>query len=239
MLIENLTAAWRSNGQILGREFSVVFNDNVYRIVLMSPHPDALEAQHDSKYVAFAKSQLFKAGFQSPKVAVLGEDPFSAEPCACFKHSYFILYTTYASLESSLRCGDCFGPVPLYIIPLQDTPTGELHDQIMSWQSDYQSCDHLQMNCSTGEKFGLREISNYDSSLSKRGREICNSITDATGIPTYYYLHRYRGKSNKSERNRKCPSCGGEWLMQEQIHDTFEFKCDRCKLLSNVALSVP
>ena len=237
-LIDNLTSAWRSHGQVLGDEFPVVFTENAYRLVVMLPRPDALEAHHDSQYVAYAKKRLIEANFQAPKVVVLGEDPFSAEPCACSQPSWFILYTNYVSLESSLRCGDCFGPLPLYIIPLQESPEGELHDKIMAWQSDYQSCDRLQMNCSTGEKFGLREMSQHNSSLSQRGREICRRIMEVTGVPTYYYLHRYRGRSLKSERNRKCPSCAGGWLLEQQLHEKFDFKCDQCCLLSNIALSL-
>lgn len=237
-LIGNLTDSWRSNGQVLGREFPTVFVDNVYRVVLMLPRKDSLESENDGKYVTSSKTNLTNAGFKDVNVTVLGEDPFSAETCACSTVSCLILYTKYSSLESPLRCGKCFVPVPLYIIPHYDAPTGEVHDQITTWESDYQSCDSLQMNCSTGEKFGLREISDFGSSLSKRGREICDAITSAVNFPTYYYLHRYRGRSRRSEMNRKCPSCGGEWLMTAQIHDTFDFKCDRCRLLSNIALSI-
>lgn len=238
MLLDELTSAWRSHGQVAGREFAFAFSDNVYRTFLMLPQPDALAPHHDSQYVSFAKAQLLKAGFQSPDVRIVGEDPFSLDACACSGRDSFILYTSYTNLESCLRCGDCFGPVPLYVIPFQATCEGELHDWIMSWQSDYQSCDHLQMNCSTGEKFGLREISNHNSSLSKRGAAICDGITSATGTPTYYYLHRYRGRSRTSEEKRKCPSCSGEWKLEQQSHDKFGFKCDRCRLLSNIALSI-
>ncbi|RYZ79519.1 MAG: hypothetical protein EOP04_27585 [Proteobacteria bacterium] len=238
-LIEILTHSWRANGQILGSEFPMVFAKNAYRLVFMVPKADSLDTHHDCKYVTSGKSLLNKAGFRGPFITVLGEDPFSAEPCSCSKRSYFILYTTYSSLESSLHCGDCFSPVPRYEISNVDSPSRELFDLFNSWGSDYQSCDSLQMNCNTGEKFGLREISNHDSSLSKRGREICDTITAAEGLPAYYYLHRYRGRSRVSEKKRKCPSCGGDWLLQEQLHETFDFKCDHCRLLSNIALSIP
>jgi len=137
-----------------------------------------------------------------------------------------------------LRCGDCFGAVPLYRIPsCCFVAHGELHDALMSWKSDYQACDTLQMHCSTGERFGLRGMGQFDSSLSKRGRELCGVVSEAMNAPTYYYLHRYYGKSARQERARKCPSCDGDWLLEEKLHDKFDFKCDNCKLLSNVAFS--
>jgi predicted nucleic acid-binding Zn ribbon protein len=236
--ILTLASMWRAYGQVVGQEFPAVSTNNVYRLILMVPKEDSLEACHDGQYVTWAKSRLIEEGIQGPFISILGEDPFMMDACDCSKRSSFILYTSYSSLEPTLRCGDCFGPVPRYEIT--DTqPPKSLFDQIRGWESDYQACDSLQMGCSTGEKFGLREISNYDSSLSKRGREICDIITATEGIPTYYYLHRYRGRSKASERRRKCPSCGGEWLLGEQLHELFDFKCDRCRLLSNIALSIP
>jgi predicted nucleic acid-binding Zn ribbon protein len=237
-LISNLTHSWRVNGQVLGREFPVVVTDNVYRLVLMVPRADSLEACHDGQYVTWAKSRLKEEGIQGPFVSILGEEPFSADHCTCAKRSYFILYTTCFDLESPLRCGDCFGPIPRYEISNAEMANGQLFDRLNSWESDYKACDTLQMHCTTGEKFGLREMANHDSSLSRNGREICDTITTAEGIPTYYHLHRYRGRSDASERKRKCPSCGGEWLLTEQLHRLFDFKCDHCRLLSNIALSI-
>ena len=147
----------------------------------------------------------------------------------------YILYTTYVSLESPIRCGDCFGGIPLYRLPA--TRDDEYGD-IITWESDYKACDTLQMNCSTGERFGLSQLSKHDSSLAIRGREICNRITVTTGIPTYYYLLKSSGKGLKAEQARKCPSCKGEWLLQEPLHGLFNFQCDGCRLLSNIAWSV-
>lgn len=233
-----LLDCWRTNGQILGREFPIAFIDGVYRTFLMIPEQDALDHNHNSYYVSWSFERLKNAGLDAPSVHILSEDAESSGSCSCSSQTSLILYTTLVTLESCLRCGDCFNPVPLYKIPqCCFVSHSELHDKIMSWQSDYQACDTLQMNCSTGERFGLREMGQLDSSLSKRGRELCSVISQALNTPTYYYLHRYRGKSDKQERARLCPSCGGEWLLEEKLHDKFDFKCDNCKLLSNVAFS--
>ncbi|MFA0698754.1 DUF2310 family Zn-ribbon-containing protein, partial [Vibrio sp. 10N.222.49.C9] len=54
-------------------------------------------------------------------------------------------------------------------------------------------------------------------------------------VPTYYYLYQVGGESLKQEQQRKCPKCGGEWLLDEPLHDMFHFKCDSCRLLSNIS----
>ena len=230
-----LLSQWRSNGQVLGKEFPIAEIDNVYQAFLMVPQPDALDAVHDNEYSKSARKKL--ETLTTLSVQILSQESESIDPCNCKKRLSLILYTNYVSLESPLRCGDCFGPIPLYVLKKQEMSRGELHDQIMSWQSDYEACDTLQMNCATGEKFGLREITRFDSSLSKRGREVCEVIENATQTPTFYYLLRYYGRSKKAERERKCPSCGGDWLLEEKLLDLFDFKCDACRLLSNIAFS--
>lgn len=61
-------------------------------------------------------------------------------------------------------------------------------------------------------------MSKIDSSLSQRGIEICNQITNLTGISTYYYLYRHNDQKRSVEEKRKCPSCGGDWLLKEPLH---------------------
>jgi predicted nucleic acid-binding Zn ribbon protein len=239
-LIWTLLVAWQRNGQVLGREFPITLTDQTYRMFLMLPQADALDARHNNGYVNAAIEKLTAAGWQTPVIKLQGDDPFSAQPCTCSPHRSLILYADALSLESCLRCGDCFRPVPLYRIPGQAArpDQGELHDRIIFWQAYYQSCDRLQLGCRVGERFGLREMSRPDSALSQMGLEVCQDIAVVLGIPVYYYLHRYRGRSKVKERQRRCPSCQGAWLLAEPLH-YFDFKCDRCRLLSNIALSFP
>jgi predicted nucleic acid-binding Zn ribbon protein len=237
-LIDTLVGCWRNNGQVLGREHPTALIDRTYRLFLMVPSADALDSKYDCRYVTSAKEKLVRAGFESPKIQIYRFDPL-AEPCECDRHSY-ILYTNFLQLESCFCCGNCFKPVPLYQIPWQEsTPTkGALHDRIICWQSNYQSCDRLQMNCVVGERFGLRQMSRHDSALSTQGIEICRDITSILNMPTYYYLHRYHGRTKAKELERLCPSCGGEWLLSSPLHRLFDFKCERCRLLSNIAMSL-
>ncbi|MGV3719974.1 MAG: Zn-ribbon-containing protein [Actinomycetota bacterium] len=229
--IHGLLGAWRMNGQILGNDLPLARSGGDYHTYLMLPAVDSLAPQHGNKRVGEANVKLSEAGLQELSCEVVGTDPEGADPCTCPNRRSLILYTHYLSLESCLRCGDCFGTVPLYTVP--PTRNGEYYD-VISWQSDYQACDTLQMNCQTGERFGLREMSRLDSSLTVRGRRICGQIEASVGTPVYYYLHRQGGRGVKSERERRCPGCGGEWLLRESLHGLFDFRCEPCRLLSNI-----
>jgi Zn-ribbon putative nucleic-acid-binding protein DUF2310 len=57
-------------------------------------------------------------------------------------------------------------------------------------------------------------------------------------VPVYYYLSKHFGRSDRAERKRKCPSCGKAWLRKEPLHRIFDFHCQRCRPLSNVAFDV-
>lgn len=230
-----LLGVWRRNGQLLNEEFPITRGTNFYRAFLMVPESDSLDGKYDCANVQFSRQKIEE--LSSIDVEILGEVPESAIACNCKKRSSFILFTTFLSNESPLHCGDCFGVVPLYSLCKNRAANSKAIDGVRSWQVDYQACDTLQMGCSTGEKFGIREMSQFDSSLSKRGRKICEAIEKATQTPTFYYLFRYHGRSEKRERERKCPSCGGDWRLAETLHDKFDFKCEDCRLLSNLAFS--
>jgi predicted nucleic acid-binding Zn ribbon protein len=237
-LIDLLLSSWRSRGQVLGKEFPMALISNTYRLFLMVPDAIALQTQHNNQYTNSALEKLSAAGFQPPQIKI-HDAPDSPPACNCSRRSCLILYTYFVSLESCLRCGDCFHPVPLYQIPWQEsTPKkSALHDRLMSWQTNYQACDQLQMNCVVGERFGLGEMARPDSKLSLQGREICQDIALVMDTPTYYYLHRYRGRSLLQEKQRLCPSCDEPWLLAKQKHHLFDFQCDQCQLLSNIAKS--
>ena len=223
------------NGQVVGADLPLADTSDGYIACLMLPSSDSLDRRHWNTYVTERMEALDRAGVSGPSVVSIGIVPSSYAPCACEPRTALALFTTYISLESPLRCLTCFRPVPLYQVP--PTRSGEYGD-IISWQSNYQACDTLQMNCTVGERFGTRQISALDSSLTKQGLQICAAIAAATTLPTYYYLCRGSGRSWEAERARMCPSCAGAWLLAEPLHERFDFQCERCHLLSNVAWSV-
>lgn len=230
-----LLGSWRGNGQILGEQFLIAKRKGSYTIIVNVPEKDSLSLKFDNKYTAEYRKTLCTTGLSKPITKILGKEPESAKICQCRTPKYYILYTNYLSLETPLRCGDCFGVVPLYRIP--KTYDDEYHD-IIIWQSDYQACDSLQMNCIVGEKFGLNQMFNINSMLTKSGMEVCSSIRKVTKKKTYYYLCHGIGKSYNKEISRRCPSCNGKWHQKEPIHNIFDFMCKKCGLLSNIAWNI-
>ena len=232
----SLLSVWFKNGQIVGDDWPLVRLRGVLRAHVSIPARDSLKSKYSNQYVLQFVAELAAAGLGSPKVTVLGPDPGTPAPCSCRTRPFQIVYTHFLDTASPpLRCGACFDPVPLYLTP--HTHDHE-HLDVLQWAADYRSCGTLQMNCTVGELFGERQMGDVRSALSKTGRGLCRDIAAATGIPTYYFLAKGRGRSAPHERNRRCPSCAGSWLLPTPLHDLFDFKCDRCFLLSNIAYTV-
>jgi len=232
--INGLLSALRMNGQVCGREVAVIDTPDYLMATELIPEIHSLDTNHHNQYVLRDLQILGELGLSGPSIEVAREmDGHLA--CECAVPASYILYTNYLTLESSLWCGDCFHPVPLYRIP----PTsGKEYNDIIGWQSNYKACDTLQMLCTQVERTALRQMSWLDSGLTKDGLDICRRIKEVTQTPTYYYLYRHYGRSKRDEARRRCPSCQGEWLLAERWH-IFDFRCDRCELLSNIAVALP
>ena len=91
------------------------------------------------------------------------------------------------------------------------------------------------MNGRSAEFAAVAEIGDHNSSLARRGRKLAKMLEENSGIATYYYLYRVGGENKKSEQQRRCPNCNGEWALPEAVHQVFDFKCDDCRLVSNLS----
>lgn len=231
--VQHVLDALRMNGQICGHEYRIAETNQAFLAYVGIPDIDALEYQYQNSYVRTFSETLGEYGIAPPVSRLLDEDIQERPTCSCQASSFYILYTSHETLDPPLRCGECFWPVPLYRFP--KTYDDSYYD-IICWQSDYHSCDRLQMNCQTLERSALRELGQCTSSLSKQGRSICQRVQELVGKPVYYFLYRYRVQSRqKQERTRTCPSCGGAWLREVPLHFRFGYKCDTCLLLANIA----
>ena len=224
----------RMNGQICGKEWPLYFDGNRCIAIVLMPEQDSLDSRFNSRYVTDRLAKLSDGGVVITSHSI-GDDIRSAERCTCTNRSGYVLYTSYVSLESPVKCLDCFAPIPLYELPV--LASGEYYE-IICWQSDFQCCDSLQMNCATLERSATRQISELDSSLSVAGRKLCTTLSELSGKPFYYYLYRAHGRGLASEKKRVCPSCGEYWYIPERLHSIFHFKCDHCRLLSNLAWNI-
>ncbi|WP_158380883.1 DUF2310 family Zn-ribbon-containing protein [Chitinilyticum litopenaei] len=226
---KSLLGALRMNGQLCGKEWPLFVENRQCVALVLAPEQGSLAPALHGEYVRKVVHQGDMRGI-SITFTPVAEDCTSAQTCTCHTSSGYVLFTTYLSLESPIRCLDCFLPVPLYRFPVM--PSGEYYE-LICWQSDYQSCDRLQMNCTTLERATTRQLSNKQSSLSKQGIEICRTMENLTRTPFYYYLYRAHARSLKSEQERCCPSCGQSWHLETPLHSLFHFQCEPCRLVSN------
>jgi len=233
--INTLLNAYCRSGQVLtGSPLRSITKAGRYSVFVSTPERQSLSRTHASCWVVNARAALGELGI-SIKVIVHGRNPESFAICNCSKWSWLVLFTHFLSEESPLRCGTCFGTIPLYWTPkLRDDEYGDM----VSWRGDYRRCDGLQMGCSTGERFGTSQLSDPDSSLSRRGRDICDTLTRTCKVPVFYYLYRGEGRTISAERKRRCPGCRAAWLVDPPLCDFFDQKCDRCRLVSNIAWNV-
>lgn len=234
--IWSVLAALKRNGQIIDRDCAVSIVRGGYKAAVGLPERDSLRTSCLSKRVRAELRSLKKFGLQRPVLRVIGADLESDRVCECRTPSTFVLETGYRTREVPLCCGGCDGVVPLYRIP-HTSKHGD-YDDIRYWAWRYRCLDQLWTHSGFGEHFAYRELSRHDSDLSKTGRGVCRRIEQRSGITTYYYLYRWSGRSIAAERKRLCPSCGRKWLLDSAWHGRCDFRCDRCRLVSNIAFDV-
>lgn len=228
-----LMDALRYNGQVLGREFPIVLGDGVFYVRAVCPEKESLHPKFHSEYVETCVSRLSEASLLAPKVRVLGLDINSEQAAEEEMPSWQVLYTTYVHTCSPLRSGESLLPIPLYRNP--PTFNGD-HKAVIKWQTEWQACDELQMaGACKAEHAALHEICDVDSDLFRRGWDLRGRIEFLTQVPTYYYQYRVGGSSLAQEKARPCPKCGGEWLLDEPLHDIFHFRCEPCRIVSNIS----
>jgi len=232
--IESYLAALVQNGQITDPALAKVRGG--YRVFASLPARDALHRRHASNWVRRAQAGLNSLGIRTPKMRVIGPDPEEPAACVCQRRPFLILFTDFLTEASPVRCGRCFGPVPVYLLPhLESVESGR---EVLRWQDVYQSLDALWIDSGVAERYAYRQLSDVRSPLSHEGRELAKQLEAKVGVPVYYYLMKHYGVSDKRDRQRRCPSCRGRWLLPESLHRFLDFRCERCRLVSNVAFDV-
>jgi predicted nucleic acid-binding Zn ribbon protein len=230
--VNTLLGAWIQNGQVVEGDCPITFARTACRMVVGCPESTSLNTRYANKWVRRAISEISRQGLHHPGLRVLGREIESRDADLCRRPPWLIMSTHFLSRESPLICGEHYLPVPLYRIPRTDTDNGY---DVRCWQVTWSAFDRLQMLCGPGKRFAARQISDLRSRLSSAGRKLGRGIEKSWKIPTYYYLYRNGGRSLACERRRACPSCGGKWLLDEPLHGVIDFKCDRCRLISNIS----
>jgi len=227
-----LTSFYRGNGQTQGRIETQYIVDNKIICLPFTLEKNSLNEKVNNFYVDRQIKKIEELCKSKIVFKTVGKSYETYKsPCTCKKSEFYILITNYVTIESPLTCGTCNKSIPLYRLP-------KYYDYgfmpILSWETNYISCDSLQMNCEVGERFGLNQMQDFKSQLSKQGLDICKKIEELTSTPTYYYLHNYK-KFKGDQLTRVCPSCNNKWDLKKQLHNFYSFKCDKCKLVSTIS----
>jgi predicted nucleic acid-binding Zn ribbon protein len=218
-------------GQILGREFPTALQQEKFVSRVVLPEKDALQAEYHSEAGHNALQALQQAGLSYPKVQIMGIDLMSNHTDPCQQPDSYILYCRFAQMNSVLYCAEHFAPVPLYRLGMQ---TG--FEDLIRWQLQYQALDEIQMQQhSVLLKPAERALQSFRSTVNVQGRHFAKRLRAHTGKPVYYALYRGVSADCNLETSRCCPGCGGPWLQDEPWHDLFDFRCDSCQLVSNIA----
>jgi predicted nucleic acid-binding Zn ribbon protein len=225
---------YRSNGQRLGRvESQYIKNDKIVCLPY-TLEKNSLDKKYNSFYVNRQIQKIEELCHSKIRIKLVGKSYNDYKfPCKCKKSKFFILITDYITIDSPLTCGNCNNTVPLYRLPAYDDYG---YMPILNWETNYISCDSLQMNCEVGERWALNQMQRTKSKLSKQGIKICKKIENLTSVPTYYYLYNYR-KAKKNESSKPCPNCSKKWSLKKQLHNLYDFKCDRCRIISTISVN--
>ena len=230
--INLLTSFYRANGQTQGKIESQYITGNKMICLPFTLEKNSLSKKVNNFYVNRQIKKIEELCDSKLQIKTVGKTYATYKtPCRCKKPDFYILITNYVTIDSPLTCGNCFKSVPLYRLPKYDDYG---YMPILSWETNYISCDSLQMNCEVGERWALNQMQEVTSQLSVQGLKICKKIEELTTISTYYYLHNYR-KEKGDPLLRPCPVCGDKWNLNESLDNFYEFKCDRCKIVSTVS----
>ena len=232
--IGSYLAALMQNGQVAEATSARV--RGCFRVVASVPASDALDRRHESRWVRRALVALRDVGIATPTLRRIGQDPDQPAVCICRRRPFLVLFANFLSNSSPVRCGRCFGPVPVYRLPYLESRDSRM--ELLGWQHTYRNLDELWIGSGVAEQYAYRQLSDVRSALSRNGREVAKQLEVKVGVRVCYYLMKHYGVSDARDRQRRCPSCRGRWLLAEPLHGILEFRCDRCRLMSNVAFDV-
>lgn len=220
------------NGQTLGREVPTAFVQDRFCSRVVIPDTDALDNNNHSPRGLIAMQQLVNAGLAYPELSIIGQDLMSNHTDPCPDSPFYILFTSFADTCSPLRCGEHFAPVPLYHVKTEHAD----HEALIRWQLQYQALDEIQMQQQRVlHKTAENSLQQLNSKLNRQGRQFASQAEQQLQRPVFYYLYSGSSQNCNAEADRCCPSCGQAWKRATPLHQLFDFQCQPCRLVSNIA----
>lgn len=237
----NLTAAEQAircyiealifNGQVIGREFPTAWQQDAFVSRIVLPTEDALQPRWHSSKGRQAEQQLSLAGLAYPQLQLLGQDILSQATCLELP-SQFVLFTSFADTCSPVRCADTLQPVPLYWLK---SATAD-HEALIRWQLQFQALDEIQLQEQRVlQKTAENSLQQLHSKLNRMGRQLAQQLSKENDSDFYYALYSGSSADCSLEAEKCCPGCGNNWRLNAPMAELFDFRCEHCLLLSNIA----
>ena len=224
--IHELLAAWYKNGQIYDH-WKFAEARGALLVTLSIPERTSLSDENNNRWVEAAITKLSNSEWSAPRVTGIQADPSGTRTCGCVDGCpSLVLYVEYLESSSPLRCGECFGSLPLYRLP--PTSGGEYWD-LHDWAGSYGAVLELHMG-GPAESWADAELASADSELSLLGRKVAQRVQDVAGVRTFYYLLQ----SYSEPGAERCPECDSGWRCEPAWHGRFEYRCDDCLLLADI-----
>ncbi len=222
----SLLTSWHNHGQTVGDPLVVDGDENV-QVFVKVPERTSLLAENDNEWGARDRAVI---GPDAIQVAILGRDAEDLYACACEAPSAYTMFGDLCdAVTPPVRCLDCLRPVPLYRFP---THYGDEHVELISWRSSQLAIERVWLGSGVGERLAARQLSRPDSALGRKALELRSAYEALAATPFYYALPACEEHDLATERARRCPGCGGAWLLPEG--EAFDYRCDGCRLLSDI-----
>jgi predicted nucleic acid-binding Zn ribbon protein len=232
-IAEDYLAALLHSGQILGDYLLAPCKGALVAYTHVA-RPNALAKRWHSQWGLTSLREVVEAFGQVPTCEIV-QDNVPARFTSWREASSFYLFTSALDEASPLCYGDSGVPIPLYLLPISD----QTRECLYFWTGHYRDYDNVWLASDALEIPAYKQMADPRSELSVIGRELCQEVEAGTGKRTFYYLHRYWGRS-VGEQKRLCPLCGRRWHTslnrpKDSPFWKFAFRCIRCRLVSHCA----
>ncbi len=221
--IKNLVHNMHHQGRIVHLRNNIYKQDNYIILQCKIPESDSISAISENRWAKKLENKEVEI-----RVKCLGKAVDSRDLCCCGLTEFYILL---GSEDIPLLCGSCGDVVPLYRIPPTYEPDPSFYD-LDCWNKENIAWSDIEFY-SYHEDIAQKELSDLGSKLNKTALELRSKIEIFSGKDCYYFLEELR-EMVSIETAKKCPGCGGEWLLEQSLLEYYDFKCDHCKILSRL-----
>ncbi|REJ68419.1 MAG: hypothetical protein DWQ31_08335 [Planctomycetota bacterium] len=221
------------NGQICGDPVRSVFGGYAVAYVY-AVRPDSTQLRFHSSYGIDELNVLRSLFGCDPSWQLMADDVPGTFAELHEDSELCLVSSDYdgASPICFMSTGDRF---PTYLVSIDD----DERERLFFWSREYSRLQGIWLSSGELEASAYEQLASPTSLLARQGRQLAETVENALERPVFYFLMRHYGRGDH-ERDRRCPSCGGEWYRDLSRSEAsnfwiFPFRCDDCRLVSHFA----